>query len=511
MKKIMLSLFILCVLSRSPLYAGYEEMKQTLEGYVPPENFTAVGHFDARAGNPTRETGEKWAPLLSQIDRLKQTYEEKNSAMAIAPANMDPTVFKAITAISSDQEAVQKHLRRKLVLEEIILMAALRNPGVLAAQKKTKAEIQSFSQIMNLDDTLKQYWAFTRGISNKTGPLKIKGTMKLTYPFPGVSALKGRVINSQVAVLMEKMKIVRKKVITDIRKYFWDLVFIKKSTRITAETIAAFNRLKNVATILYKSGKTSFQDVIKININIEILKEDLITLAAQKKNIEIRLLELLNLTVDTRMGKTMASPLPDKTARPGQLYPVAREYRQELNVIRQKITKLENMIEISESMIQAPFSLGFSNFENEQINTTGTDAPKASFAVKTMAAMKNNHPVNPWYGVDQPWLQQTRQNLLSLKQTLVEQENATDRMVRDAWFDLDRNRREFELYSTRILPLSKSALDVATREYETGSIPFSQAIDSYHDWLKVKLTIAKKQTDIAISTAVLEKIMGKNF
>jgi len=124
--------------------------------------------------------------------------------------------------------------------------------------------------------------------------------------------------------------------------------------------------------------------------------------------------------------------------------------------------------------------------------------------------MKNNLPKNPWYGVDSPWLQQTRQTLAALEHTLAARENATDRMVYNAWFKTDRIRRELDLYKNRILHLAKSALDVTTREYETGSIPFSQAIGSYTDWLKVKLAIAQKTKDLGISFAALETIAGTN-
>jgi outer membrane protein TolC len=140
---------------------------------------------------------------------------------------------------------------------------------------------------------------------------------------------------------------------------------------------------------------------------------------------------------------------------------------------------------------------------------TGADTP--SFPEKTMASMKNSSPLKPWYGIDDPWLAQTKQNLFSLRQTLIEEENATDRMVREAWFAADRNRRELDLYKNRILPLSRSALDVSSREYESGSIPFSQAIDSYTYWLTVKLAIAKKQTDLGSSVASLERIVGESF
>jgi hypothetical protein len=413
--------------------------------------------------------------------------------------------------MSQDPEAIRQMIRRNLRLHEIEIIAGLRNPAVLAAQKKVKAELESFNQVMGLDENLKQYAAFTEGLNNKVGPLKMNASIKQTFPFPGLTALKGRVVQHQVATLVDKMRIVQKNSITETRKAYWNIVFIEQSIHVTAETIDAFIRLKDVATSLYKSGKTSFQDIIKINIKIEVLKENLITLSSKKKNFEAKLSELLNLPANTTMGKVLLS-VPGKTI-PGleTLFSKARQNRQELKVIRHQIRKVQAMLEMAESMIQAPFTLNFSTYEDEAITSVGSGAEKPSFAEKTMASMKNNTPLKPWYGVDDPWLSQTRQTLLSLKQTLVKQENASDRMVREAWFAVDKNKRELSLYKNRILSLSRSALDVSTREYESGSIPFSQAIDSYTYWLSVKLTIANKQTDLGSSMATLEQMIGISF
>jgi hypothetical protein len=76
---------------------------------------------------------------------------------------------------------------------------------------------------------------------------------------------------------------------------------------------------------------------------------------------------------------------------------------------------------------------------------------------------------------------------------------------------VDKNRRELDLYETKILALSKSALDVSDREYEAGAIPFSQAIDAYTFWLTVKLTIAGKKSSLGASIAALERMVGKSL
>ncbi len=50
-----------------------------------------------------------------------------------------------------------------------------------------------------------------------------------------------------------------------------DLILTTRSIRIIQETTAAFERLLDVAASLYRSGKTSYQDVIKVTIKIETL------------------------------------------------------------------------------------------------------------------------------------------------------------------------------------------------------------------------------------------------
>lgn len=511
--KFILGILILTVPVVSPLYADYLEMNEALEKYIPPEYVNDSLKFKTEGNKLDMAADKNLRDVLSAIETMKLSFEKKigkkNNILFLS--NVDSKLFSRLEKISQDNEAVRKRISHRLVLDEIEILAGLRNPAILSAQKKIRAEIESFNQVMDLDENLKQYTAFTKSINPKAGPLEMKTSIKQTYPFPGLTSLKGRIISQQVAMAVEKMNIAGKNVITQTRKAYWDIVFIEQSIAVTAETIDAFNRLKDVATILYKSGRTSFQDIIKINIKIEVLKEDLVTLLSKKKNIEARLNELLNLPADTKMGAVVLKSSFKKIPIPENLYLKARENRQELKVIRHQINKVQNMIEMAESMIQEPFTLGFSNYENEAVNTVGTGAEKSSFPEKTMASMRNNTPLKPWYGVDDPWLSQTKQTLLSLKQTLVKQENATDRMVREAWFLVDKNRRELDLYKNRILALSKSALDVTTREYEAGSIPFSQAIDSYTYWLKVKLNIVKKQTDLGSSIANLEKMIGKSF
>ena len=507
---LILALGLLCP---APVSADYPGLIRDLETYTPPVYYT-----DSLGQTPGKtifvQDPERMPDLiLSHIEKLKHELGK-----TIAPetriaflSGADRTAFLKLAKISLDTRKTSRAVKDRLRLEEIEAFAVLRNPAVLAAQKKVTAELASFDQVMALDENLKQYSAFTNDINPRAGPLKMNEAMKQKYPYPGLTSLKGGILHQAVAMAVEKMHIVQKNIITETRNAYWDMMYIERSIQITSETIDAFSRLKDVATSLYKSGKTSFQDMIKINIKMAVLKEDLVSLSSKKENIEVKLKELLDLPMTATLGKLVITRPDNRIPDTEILYPLARKNRQELKVIRHQISKVQTMVEMAATMIHEPFTLGLSFFEGEAVNSVGTGAQRPSFPEKTMAAMKNNAPAKPWYGVDDPWLGQTKQTLLGLKHTLIEQENATDRMVRDAWFTADKDKRELLLYRDRILPLSTSALDVSTREYESGSIAFSQAIDSYTDWLKVKLTMAQKQTDLGRSVATLYKIIGTRF
>ena len=489
----------------SSVYGNYQEMKKELDTYQPPTIFSVPEAApSATAKNDSPNRGMIGPNVFAST---KHAFETKLDTMG--QNRVDPNTYSDIKKIAGDETALIHLLGQRVRLDEIKAISLLRNPEIRAAGEKILAEIQTFDQVMSLDDQLRRYSAFTAAINTKVGPVKTKDSVKMTFPSPGLTALKGKIVENSVSQQMEKAAVTVKAVIRDVETVFRDLDFITRSIRITRDTIAAFDRLRDVATVLYRSGKTSFQDVIKINIKLEELKENLVTLASEKKTISIRLCERLDLPWFNKVGKLESEPLPGNLPAEAGLYNQARSHRQELAALRFQVEKVTAMVEMAETMTQAQATLGFSFNDGGLVNTTGTDAPKEAFAAKTMAAMKNNSPVRAWYGVGEPWLEQTRKTLSSLKSTLKAQENATDRMVRQAWFKADKNHREHLLYRDKILPMAKSALDVATREYETGSIPFSQAIGSYTYWLKVQLTIARKNSDYGISFAELEYVIGK--
>ncbi len=194
-----------------------------------------------------------------------------------------------------------------------------------------------------------------------------------------------------------------------------------------------------------------------------------------------------------------------------KLYLLAKENRQEIKKIKAAIAKMEKMVELSETMILPPFTLSLSVYENDIANTAGSGAIKPSFPDKTTASMGAGLPKNIWFGTGDSWLRQTRQKIGALKADLEKAYDLTGSMVENGWFEADRAMREADLYNSKVVELSKSALDVSSRGYESGTVSFADVINSYTTWLDVRLSLAKKLSAAAIARARLVQNVGTLF
>jgi outer membrane protein TolC len=191
-----------------------------------------------------------------------------------------------------------------------------------------------------------------------------------------------------------------------------------------------------------------------------------------------------------------------------RLYDIAQKRRQELRRLRAMVGKTERMIEMAETMILPPYTLNFSLYEDEAANMVGAAAEKDPFPTRTEAATGAGLPKMPWLGTEDAYLRETWQWLNALREELKKAEVSTHTMVRIAWFELDRARRETALYSDDVVELSRSALDVSTRGYESGNVSFADVIDSYTTWLRANLMLERNRSDLGIARAKLDRVIG---
>jgi outer membrane protein TolC len=501
---------LLALLSTS-VQGAYREMVEAFDAYRPPQ-YLDGGETPADKARGTVKD-ESFTLEREQLYKAKSMWEKavKETGGKEAFFQPAPGLMKSLREAGTSENAAARALSPSFSLETLEALTLLRNPGIKVRESRVRAAIDTFTQVVQLDEILRRYTAFTEDLMRGVGPTVGKEPMKRKFPFPGVLALKGEVVNQDVKAAEALLEMARRNGVTRARLAYWDLLFLHKARKIVRDTLSLLTHLERVATTRYEAGKTSYQDVIKVRIEREVLREELISLKERQYNQEARIREILHLKPERIIGAPLERNPSLRIPSPETLYPLALARKQELNRLRAIIGRTERLIEMAETMILPSFTLGFSFYEDRAVDQVGSVAVRPPFSVSTTASSGYGLPRSPWYGVEDAYLRQTRQKLDGLREALKEKEAGTVREVREGWYNLDLAKREYLLYTDSILQLSRAALDVSSREYETGRVPFADVISSYTEWLKAGLTTEKKRSDLGTARARLEQTIGKSF
>ena len=501
-------IFCLALSLTNPVCAGYRELKNEYDSYRPPAYFVDRSRPGPEPEQPVAD--RKFRAQQERLEEMKRGWEEAldiegNEAGFLVPA---PELVELFKPVQTDADAAADAIKESYSLEQLEILTLLRNPGVKAAKDRLRASLEAFTQVSALDEILRKYTAFTEDIQPGIGPMKGREPIEFKFPFPGVLALKGEIVQREVSAMSERLEIARRDAVTAIRKAYWELLYTTKAIGITVELLELLKHLDQVAKSRYEAGKTSYQDVIKVRIKLETLEENLKTLQEERLNWNSRIRESLNLPPDVKLGMPQFRAASVKVPRLDNLYGMAQQHRQELGFLQERISKTALMIEMAETMILPDFTLNLSLYEDEAVNQVGSFAQQNTFPIKTKASRGAGLPKMPWYGIEDAYLRETRQKLQALKEELKKEEASTNTMVRDAWFKLDRAHREIALYDDDVVQLSESALDVSTSGYVAGDVSFADVIGSYDTWLRANLALARKQSDCGIAWARLEQVVG---
>jgi outer membrane protein TolC len=489
--------------------AGYRDLKKEIDGYQPtalartkmdlaePAEITGPGHGTDRWTEQIFNTARsKWTRALTLETDPQGFYRPGAEALAVlGPGTVDAS--KAIQALGS-----------RFSLETLETLAILRNPSIAAAALKFRATLEAFGQIQALDEMLVTYSAFTKSLMVGIGPMKGRDPIAMKFPFPGISALKGKIADQTVRIAYESLQIARRKTITTVRKTFWELLYVKNARTVTRETLDLLQHLEGVAMTRYRTGKTSYQDVVKVRISRETFHEELLTLKRRQHTIESKLLATLDLP-----GQPVFDPAREKGPSRGipfvdDLVAAALAERQELKRLQARIHKMEFMIEMAETMILPPLTLNLSLYTDEPALTAGSGSSRSGFATVIPAATGAGLPRKPLFGASDAYLREIREKLRALKNTWLAERADTRFRTRQAWFTLDRAVREERLFRDTIVKLSQTALNVSTKGYESGDVLFADLFVSFRQWFDARLMTARKRSDVGIARAELVNVLG---
>ncbi|MBI5967275.1 MAG: hypothetical protein HY882_05405, partial [Deltaproteobacteria bacterium] len=190
----------LCLLVAVPACSGYQELIRSWERYEPTPFYRDYAKARPVSEIPPTPRDANFENQVAKIKEMKKKWEKALETVEEEGAfyRPEPSRLKELRPAATDLSTAEAVLARGFSLQDLEILALVRNPGVKAAERTLRASIEAYSQVWNLDEILRQYTAFTEDLMTGVGPMVGEETIEMKFPFPGVLALKGEIVTQEV-------------------------------------------------------------------------------------------------------------------------------------------------------------------------------------------------------------------------------------------------------------------------------------------------------------------------
>jgi len=399
------------------------------------------------------------------------------------------TAYCLLSSVAFAQETI--------TLSSLIDEARRNNPEILAYQKRVKAKEHRAKVEGALDDPqLKVEVMDIPGDKpfNLSDSMQTRYTFNQMLPFPGKLSLKQKAAMKEVLMVASEAQNKELEIVAMLKATYFDYAFLVESIKITKEIKEILSQIADIAGARYGANFASQQDVIKSQVELTMLQNELISLEAEKDVVVARINSILNQDTATPLGEPEDIKTYKASIKLDDLITTAIEKAPALKAMEYDIQARDAEIELNKKNYYPDFMVGVA-----PIQRNGRfDTYDLMFSV--------NIPL--WWGKYDSQVSEARANAEILRTELKAEQNIKTFEVREAVINVAAADRIRTVYETSLLPQADISFQSAMVSYQTGKIDFLSMLDSERALKKTRVEYIKSVIEYRKNVAFLEKAVG---
>ena len=408
-------------------------------------------------------------------------------------------IFTAI-ALAEDKADV---LKIRWVIDEALRM----NPGLQSANLRWDASAEKVLQEKALDDPVMGFTYFGEQDQTRVGEKQAAFMASQKIPFYGKLRLKGEVAEKEAKVFGEKYRTLEREVVAKAKSSFYELFWVHKSINIDEENKGLLQRFVKIAEVKYATAKATQQDVLKAQVELSRIVNELITLEQLKETAIARINTLLNRHPDAPLGTPEEIDITELTVSLEDLYEKAKEISPELSILKYRIERDKAAYELAKKQYYPDFTFGLNYNLINDLPTSVMSSPIGESRDSYTGTLSMNIPIFQKRKYD-AGVREADAKLKSSEKAYKNMENVTLFGVKDYHFKVQTAERLVKLYRDSIIPQAEQSLKAAEIGYQAGQVDFLNLIDSQRVLLDFNLAFYRAVADFGINIAELERVVG---
>jgi outer membrane protein TolC len=388
-----------------------------------------------------------------------------------------------------------------LRVEPLVQEALAKNPKIQAAREKYTALKEKIPQAGALEDPM--LGAGVVNLPNNFDFNEEDMTMKeisvsQTFPFPGKRGLSEEIAAKEADAGAAEVNEIANQVARDVKTAFYDLSHVYRATEVTQRYKSILEELVRTSQTRYSLGLGIQDDIIRNQVEISKMVDDLIMLEQKKRAIAAKLNYLLNRPQNSPLGRPADFDFKRVTFSIEELQQQALADNPMLKALKQDIAGRTQNVALAKKDYFPDFNLKFAYGQRDDRLDMYTGMVEMNLPI--FFKSKQERKVAEAYA-----------DVRSAQAKYDSAQNEIFYMIADMGSMAQRLERRIELYRTGIIPQARLQIDTAMSAYMVNKADFMTLLDSRMRLYRYELDYHEALTDYEKSLAALEAAVGTRF
>ena len=388
-------------------------------------------------------------------------------------------------------------------LENYVEIALRDNPTIRRSVRQLQSLGYRIPQVASLDDPMINLIPPT-GDMTETAAGMMGGAISVSQkiPFPGKLTTRGRITEQAARMAVGTLADARISTVADVQRAYYAYYLAGVSIGITRESERLLRHIRDVAGARYRSGRATQQDVLRAEVELYGLTNQLITLEQQRATAQAQLNSLMNRRVDLPLPEPKAFDLAEVDWKLPQAMERAAASNPRLARLQAQIERDLEAIKLAKLDYFPDLTAGFTytviDAEGLSPVATGGDVWNLAFGL--------NVPIW-WQRLRARVLEGNAQVLASVEE-YADLRNLLFFQLQDTLVKIDTQYRQAVLLRELIVPRARQTVEVSTSAYQSGALELEPLVQNWRRWLDHSLEYHRALAGIEQRFADLQQLVG---
>ncbi|NQT21823.1 MAG: TolC family protein [Candidatus Omnitrophica bacterium] len=410
---------------------------------------------------------------------------------------------------------IEKNINKEIDLPDIpaiddyVRVGLLRSPALKASFYKWKASFNKITQAFSLPDPMFTFTEYIDKVETRVGPQERAYSIMQKIPLPDklwIKKDKAFKASEQAYYMFEKKRL---DLIFNIHDAYYEYAYLSKAIALTEENMKLLQNFESVAQAKYATGTAKNQDLLKVQVELGKLENELLSLRDLRKPLVSRLNALLNFPENKEL------PWPNESL---DIISVKEEYNvpmddlansiknnnPELLSLSENIKKHEKEVQLSYRDYFPDLSIGVKTIDtNDALNPNMLDSGKDPL----MIMFSVNVPI--WFWRIDAKVNEAKASLATAKNMQVAKEQELLSRLSLIHYKFRDALRQSGLYKQALIPKAVQTLNATRSGYQAGHVDFLSLIDAQRVLLNFELAYYRHTANVYQRYAEVKNLLGE--